>query len=101
MSKLILLKTDIANIFASRFVGKCLSFHFVLLQKTILTQILYVGEHAKDKYMAIPTEWANSMKSDIVYAPISYRDRDLPPILVEVPHAVNLKFYLRVNEYCL
>ncbi|KAG1448618.1 hypothetical protein G6F46_011302 [Rhizopus delemar] len=51
--------------------------------------------------MALPTEWANLMKSDVVYAPISHRDRDLPPILVEIQHTMNMKFYLRVNEYCL
>lgn len=96
MSKLILLKSEIANIFASYFVGKCLSFRFVL--HTILTQTLYVGEHAKDKYMAVPTEWTNLMKSDVVYVPISHRDRDLPPILVEIQHTMNMKFHLRVNE---
>ncbi|CAO3655857.1 unnamed protein product [Mucor hiemalis] len=79
MSKLILLKSEIINIFASHF----------------------VGEHAKDKYMAVPTEYANLMKSDVLCAPISHRDRDLPPILVEIQHTVNMKFYLRVNEYCL
>lgn len=51
--------------------------------------------------MAVPTEYANLMKSDVLYAPISHRDRDLPPILVEIQHTVNMKFHLRVNEYCL
>lgn len=41
------------------------------------------------------------MKSNVVYAPISHRDRDLSPIRVQVQHTMNVKFYLRVNEYCL
>ncbi|KAG2230434.1 hypothetical protein BDF21DRAFT_462374 [Thamnidium elegans] len=41
------------------------------------------------------------MKSDVVYAPMNSRDKPLPPILVEVQHTVDLKLYLRVNEYCL
>lgn len=99
MSKLILLKKEIANIFASHSADKCLSFCFVL--HIILSQILYVGEEAKDKYMAVLTEWSNLMKSDALYAPINHRDRDLPPILVKIQHTMNIKFYLRVNEYCL
>lgn len=58
---------------------------------------MYVGERAKDKYMAVPTEYANLMKSDVLYAPISHRDRDLPPILVEIQNRVNM----RGNESCL
>lgn len=51
--------------------------------------------------MAVPTEWTNLMKSDVLYAPVSHRDRDLPPILVDIQHTINMKSYLRVYEYCL
>lgn len=100
MSKLTLSKSEIANIFSSHFIGKYLSFRFFL--HNILTQTLYVGEHAKEKYIVVSTEWANLMKSDVVHVPISHRDRDIPPIiLVKIQHTVNMKFYLRMNEYCL
>lgn len=41
------------------------------------------------------------MKSDVMYEPFSHKDRNLPPILVGVQRTVDLKFYRRVNQYCL
>lgn len=99
MSKLVLFKAEMASIFAKAFMGKCFSFHSVLY--TILTQYFYVGEEAKEKYIAVTTEWPNLMKSDVLYASSNIKNNSLPPILVEIQHTVNLQFYRRVNEYCL
>ncbi|KAG2218117.1 hypothetical protein INT45_002367 [Circinella minor] len=79
MSKLILLKPEVTNFIIEKF----------------------VGPHAVDKYKNISTEWPNLMKSDVVYEPFSYSDRNLPPVLIEIQHTVDLKFYQPVIQYCL
>ncbi|KAG2218118.1 hypothetical protein INT45_002368 [Circinella minor] len=61
----------------------------------------FVGPHAVDKYKGIPTEWPNLMKSDVVYEPFSYSDRNLALVLIEIKHTVYLKLYQRVIQYCL
>ncbi|CDH59545.1 predicted protein [Lichtheimia corymbifera JMRC:FSU:9682] len=79
MSRLILLKTDIVNLVVNAVIGK----------------------HATDKYKAVPIDWPNRMKSDVECEPASHRDRDLPQVLTEIQHDVDMKLYRRINEYCL
>ncbi|KAI7851192.1 hypothetical protein BDC45DRAFT_445937 [Circinella umbellata] len=41
------------------------------------------------------------MKSDVAYKPFLYNDGNLPPVLIEIQHTVDLKFYQQVIQYCL
>ncbi|KAG2211049.1 hypothetical protein INT45_007703, partial [Circinella minor] len=83
--------------------GSDLMSRLVLLKSEIINLVVstVIGNSAVGKYRAVPTDWPNRMKSDVVYEPISCRDRELPPILLEIQHTVDMAFYLRVNEYCL
>ncbi|KAG2214759.1 hypothetical protein INT45_006288, partial [Circinella minor] len=46
-----------------------------------------IGPDAASLYVLRPTEWANSSKSDIVYA-ANVSSTSLPPILIEVQHTI-------------
>ncbi|KAI8083245.1 uncharacterized protein B0P05DRAFT_536668 [Gilbertella persicaria] len=66
----------------------------------IVTKV--VGEAARDKYITKPTEWPNYTKSDVLYCPIQKKElKDFPPILIEVQHTANMKFYRRLMKYSL
>ncbi|RCH88251.1 hypothetical protein CU098_009168 [Rhizopus stolonifer] len=59
-----------------------------------------VGENARSLYTPKPTEWANGTKSDIVYT-ASVTSSELPPVLIEVQHTINLDFIDRLLGYSL
>ena len=103
MSKLILLKAEITNLIIKKFIG--MFAHHLGICNILLIYCInrepFVGPNAVDKYKGIPTEWPNLMKSDVVYEPFSYKNRCLPPVLIEIQHTVDLKCYQRVIQYCL
>lgn len=58
---------------------------FRVVSSIILTQDFYnIGGEAKEQYGAVPTEWTNIMKYNVLYAPKDSTDKSLPPILVEI-----------------
>lgn len=62
----------------------------------LIKLIAFVGEHAIDSYYSSPTQWSNKSISDVVYLALT---DDLPPIIIEIQHTVDVDFYLRLISY--
>ncbi|KAG0164093.1 hypothetical protein DFQ28_003112, partial [Apophysomyces sp. BC1034] len=59
-----------------------------------------IGPEARSLYSSRPTEWSNRSRSDVIYA-ASVSSDNLPPVLVEVQHTINLEFIDRLLNYAL
>lgn len=62
--------------------------------------IFYIDENARSLYTSKPTKWPNGTKSDIVYT-ASATSSELPLVLIEVQHTINLDFIDRLLGYSL
>ncbi|KAG2208733.1 hypothetical protein INT47_007832, partial [Mucor saturninus] len=59
-----------------------------------------IGSGAKEKYKANPSEWINGSGSDVLVI-CEENDSTMPPVLIEVQHAVDDIFVRRLLGYCL
>ncbi|KAI7851189.1 hypothetical protein BDC45DRAFT_538550 [Circinella umbellata] len=84
---------------ATDFMSKVISLKADIIMSLSVKKI--IGPHAVDKYKGISTEWPNLMKLDVVSEPFLYNDRNSPPVLIDIQHTVDLKFYQQVIQYCL
>ena len=74
----------------------------ILLRQSIVMNMIIkavVGSQAIGKYTCTPGEWLDGGRSDIVFT--AKAEDMLPPVLVEVQNAVDMKFVDRITRYCL
>ncbi|GAA5814443.1 hypothetical protein MFLAVUS_007939 [Mucor flavus] len=94
MSKPLLIDRDVINIVVSVVIGMILNKSVNML----LVIFACVDPVAKDQYVAIPTDWIDFCRSDVMYEPVN-RSNDLPRIIIEVQNKADMSFYQRLIDY--
>ncbi|KAI8378077.1 uncharacterized protein BYT42DRAFT_572664 [Radiomyces spectabilis] len=67
----------------------------------LLIKSLVDAPYCENLYRLGESEWSDSLKSDVVYAPLDHYRTSLPPVLIEIQNGINESFLARLIKYAV